>query len=470
MKRLLFYTFALFVPFIVMAQQSQLPQYVVFQVTPKTATVVIGDKSVATDSDGLAIFKLNNGTYSYVISANEYHNESGAIEVYGSKVVRSVELSPNHGWITIQEPTELKGAKIYVDDALVGEIPIKKVKLSSGEHAIRVVHDKYKELVDKINIYDGEISEYYPEPAPRLGVLDVASTPAMAYVTVDGERIGKTPLMLEVIIGEHKVEVSRGDFGAEPQTVTISEGNVTEVNLILTKIERADYVEVANGMEMKMVYVEGGTFQMGATSEQGSDYESRERPVHSVTLDSYYIAETEVTQAQWYAVMGNNPSYYSGDDRPVDKVSWYDAREFCEKLSELTGKKYVLPTEAQWEYAARGGNKSQCYKYSGSNVAGDVAWYDGNCDDRTHSVKQKQPNELGLYDMSGNVCEWCGDWYDDYGSYSQTNPTGPSSGGSRVYRGGSKAHSTESCRVSNRNYCDPSNRYIDLGFRVVCLP
>ena len=467
MKRLLFYTFALFVPFIVMAQQSQLPQYVVFQITPKTATVVIGDKSVATDSDGLAIFKLNNGTYSYVISANEYHNESGAIEVYGSKVVRNVELSPNHGWITIQEPTELKGAKIYVDDALVGEIPIKKVKLSSGEHAIRVVHDKYKDLVDKINIYDGETSEYYPEPAPRLGVLDVASTPAMAYVTVDGERIGKTPLMVEVIIGEHKVEVSRGDFGAEPQTVTISEGNVTEVNLILTKIESADYVEVANGLNMKMVYVQGGTFQMGAND---SDARSEEKPVHSVTLDSYYIAETEVTQAQWYAIMGTNPSSRSGDDRPVESISWYNAKAFCEKLSELTGKKYVLPTEAQWEYAARGGNKSQGYKYSGSNTIGDVAWYEGNNDSHTCAVKQKQPNELGLYDMSGNVWEWCSDWYDDYSSYSQTNPTGPSSGSKRVERGGNYFNSAASCRVSNRNSYYPSDSCNNLGFRVVCLP
>lgn len=470
MKRLLFYTFALFVPFIVMAQQSQLPQYVVFQITPKTATVVIGDKSVATDSDGLAIFKLNNGTYSYVISANEYHNESGAIEVYGSKVVRNVELSPNHGWITIQEPTELKGAKIYVDDALVGEIPIKKVKLSSGEHAIRVVHDKYKELVDKINIYDGEISEYYPEPAPRLGVLDVASTPAMAYVTVDGERIGKTPLMVEVIIGEHKVEVSRGDFGAEPQTVTISEGGVTEVNLILTKIESADYVEVANGLNMKMVYVEGGTFQMGATSEQGGDYSNDERPVHSVTLDSYYIAETEVTQAQWYAVMGNNPSDYSGDNRPVENVSWHDAQAFCDKLSELTGKKYVLPTEAQWEYAARGGNKSQGYKYSGSNAIGDVAWYDGSSSNPTYYVKQKSPNELGLYDMSGNVWEWCSDWYDDYSSYSQTNPTGPSYGSRRILRGGSYRHEAAHSRVSNRQNDEPSIHFGNVGFRVVCLP
>ena len=470
MKRLLFYTFALFVPFIVMAQQSQLPQYVVFQVTPKTATVVIGDKSVATDSDGLAIFKLNNGTYSYVISANEYHNESGAIEVYGSKVVRSVELSPNHGWLTVQEPTELKGAKIYVGDALVGEMPIKKLKLSSGEHAIRVVHDKYKELVDKINIYDGETSEYYPEPAPRLGVLDVSSTPAMAYVTVDGERVGKTPLMVEVIVGEHKVEVSRGDFGAEPQTVTISEGNVTEVNLILEKRPNIDYVEMANGLNMKMVYVEGGTFQMGATSEQGSDAESDEKPVHSVTLDSYYIAETEVTQAQWYAVMGNNPSSNVGDNKPVESVSWNDAQEYCRKLSELTGKKYVLPTEAQWEYAARGGNKSRGYKYSGSNTIGDVAWYEGNNDSRTCAVKQKQPNELGLYDMSGNVWEWCSDVYGDYGSWSQVNPTGPTSGSKRIERGGNYFNSASACRVSNRADYYQSDSCNNIGFRVVCLP
>lgn len=224
--------------------------------------------------------------------------------------------------------------------------------------------------------------------------------------------------------------------------------------------------DITSYLSMKMIYVEGGTFSMGS-----SNGESYERPVHSVTLDSYYIAETEVTQAQWYAVMRTNTSsYHIGDNYPVESVTWYEAQEFCEKLSELTGKKYVLPTEAQWEYAARGGKKSKGYKYSGSNTINDVAWYYDNSGAETHSVKQKQPNELGIYDMSGNVWEWCSDWYGSYSSSSQTNPTGPSSGSGRVLRGGSWSSSASNCRVERRNFSNPSDHGSNYGFRVVCLP
>ena len=203
---------------------------------------------------------------------------------------------------------------------------------------------------------------------------------------------------------------------------------------------------------------------MGATSD-GDD----EKPVHSVMLDSYYISETEITEAQWRVVMDNNLSSYTGaTTKPVANVSWEKAQEFCEKLSELTGKKYMLPTEAQWEFAARGGNKSKGYMYSGSNTIDDVAWYGGNYDGQAHSVKQKRPNELGLYDMSGNVWEWCSDWYGDYSSSSQTNPTGPSSGSHRVIRGGSRYDNACSCRVSDRGCAaSPSNCDYDLGFRIV---
>ena len=184
------------------------------------------------------------------------------------------------------------------------------------------------------------------------------------------------------------------------------------------------------GVEFKMIKVEGGTFSMGGRYDD-------EKPVHSVTLSDYYIGETEVTQELWVAVMGSNPSEFKGDNRrPVESVSWYDCQEFIKKLNQLTGKEFRLPTEAEWEYAARGGKYSRGYKYSGSNNADEVAWYSSNSGSKTHSVKTKKANELGLYDMSGNVEEWCNDWYGDYQSYSQTNPTGPSKGEYRVLRGG----------------------------------
>ncbi len=222
-----------------------------------------------------------------------------------------------------------------------------------------------------------------------------------------------------------------------------------------------------NKLINNMVYVAGGTFTMGATSEQGSDAFDNESPTHSVTLSSYYICKYEVTQALWRAVMGNNPSNFKGDNLPVECVSWDDCQTFINRLNSYTGRNFRLPTEAEWEFAARGGNYSRHYKYSGSNYISDVAWYDGNSSNRTHPVGTKQANELGLYDMSGNVWEWCSDWYGSYSSYSQNDPTGPNSGSFRVLRGGCWFIFASHCRSSYRYYNSPGYRNINLGLRLV---
>ena len=219
-----------------------------------------------------------------------------------------------------------------------------------------------------------------------------------------------------------------------------------------------------NGVSFIMVAVKGGAFQMGATKEQQSP-DNDEKPVHQVTLSDYYIGETEVTQALWKAVMGSNPSNWKGDNLPVEQVSWYECEEFIKKLSQLTGVQFSLPTEAQWEYAARGGNQSRGYQYSGSNHLGDVAWYTDNSGRDTHAVKTKQPNELGLYDMSGNVWEWCQDWYGSYSSGVQTDPQGPTSGSYRVSRGGSWSSGAGGCRVSDRSTASCYGN-INLGLRL----
>ena len=225
---------------------------------------------------------------------------------------------------------------------------------------------------------------------------------------------------------------------------------------------------VVNGVKFNMVKIEGGTFHMGATSEQGSNIGDGE-PVHSVTISDYYIGETEVTQELWEAVMGSNPSHFKGNNqRPVESVSWNDCQEFIKKLNQLTGKEFRLPTEAEWEYAARGGkySKDYVYKYSGSNDAYEVAWYYDNSGDETHPVKTKKANELGLYDMSGNVWEWCNDWWGCYQRNSQTNPTGPSEGWSRVFRGGCCGDVDKHVCVSYRYSGIPGPRYGKRGLRL----
>lgn len=242
-----------------------------------------------------------------------------------------------------------------------------------------------------------------------------------------------------------------------------------------------DFTEMAWGINMKMIWVEGGDFLMGCTSEQ-SDCDSDEQNVRRVTVDGFYIGMLEVTQSQWEKVVGTSiyqqkskadasSTYGVGPDYPMYYVSWDEAMEFCRLLSNKTGRTYTLPTEAQWEYAARGGNKNEGAKYAGSNMIDAVAWYDSNSANTAHIVGSKRANALGIYDMSGNVWEWCKDWYaNSYVSYDTNNPVGPSSGSYRVFRGGSWFNYASGCSVANRSYYSPGNCCNNLGFRVVCLP
>lgn len=257
------------------------------------------------------------------------------------------------------------------------------------------------------------------------------------------------------------------------------------------KKQQLAFAENIKSVKHEMVYVEGGTFSMGMGDNYGHEdnYVSKdEKPVHTVTVSSFYIANTEVTQAQWKAVMGTDPLHQNCDECPVEYVTWDDANEYCRKLSLQTGKTYRLPTEAEWEYAARGGNKSRGYIYSGSNNIDEVAWYFNNSAREIHPVGQKKANELGLYDMSGNAYEWCSDFYVDttpvdydnhipsyYRISPGTNPTGPATGyGYRVIRGGGWSRepidATYGSRISHRTYHDPGYRTPALGFRPVLVP
>lgn len=292
--------------------------------------------------------------------------------------------------------------------------------------------------------------------------IDKAGLVSDVYCSTDGGRTWGEPL--RQVTGDVNKQVQAGSHRIVWDVLSERE-KLAGANICF-KVEANSGRFMVNGVSFDMVRVEGGTFRMGGTAEQGTDAYDREKPVHSVTLSSYYIGKNEVTQALWQAVMGSNPSNFKGSNLPVECVSWNDCQNFIQKLNSLTGRNFRLPTEAEWEFACRGGNNSRGYKYSGSNNLGSVAWYDDNSGGQTHPVGTKAPNELGIYDMSGNVWEWCNDWYDNYAANSQTNPTGPQSGSGRVDRGGSWSHNARRCRSSYRDDCYPAGRGIDLGLRL----
>ena len=334
----------------------------------------------------------------------------------------------------------------------------------------------YLDFIDKLSALFRSVS-YTKAEDIRLGVLG-PNVQHTKFVTEIRKDLGWTPPTVQPKPTSNDKNILYALFALVAVLfmlviwlwVKMPSGNDSTVTGTQTE-ETSTIPIIIDGKEYgKMILVKGGTFQMGATD--GSD---DEKPVHTVTLSDYYICETEVTQGLWKAVMGENPSYKDrgiGDNYPVNNVSWNDAQDFIKKLNAKTGRKFCLPTEAQWEFAARGGNKSQGYKYSGSDTIDDVAWYHDNSKSQTHPVKLKKANELGIYDMTGNVWEWCQDWYGDYPNGAVTNPQGPSSGSSRVLRGGSWSLSASFCRVSRRFIISPVGRFSSYGMRLAlpCSP
>ena len=405
----------------------------------------------------------------------------------------NVTLEARFAHVTINS---LPGAAIKVNGAEVGSGSYSN-NMAEGIYDIEASLAGHRPVTKQIEVIVGVPQTIELRPTPIYGMLDVNSNPMGANITINGKSYGDTPTSIEnLLVGDYDVVLTKPGYASVSQRVTVSENasasvdvkmqkgemknsqidesalSVSAINLTpnwsasVTPSQRA----VLEKLIANMVKVEGSTFTMGATPEQGNDAYEYERPAHQVTLSDYYIGRYEVTQKEWQAVMGDNPSKFYGDNLPVDYVSWNDCQDFINKLNQLTGLKFRLPTEAEWEFAARGGKQSKGYKYSGSDNAKNIAWYEKNSGSKPHQVGTKEPNELGIYDMSGNVGEWCGDWYGRYSSSAQTNPTGPSSGSGRVLRGGSWGSRAGYCRVSFRYYGCPSNRYINSGFRVVLVP
>ena len=338
-------------------------------------------------------------------------------------------------------------ASVLVDNKFIkGSDGVANTSLPIGQHSYIIACDGYESEEGMVKLKPTAPSNLQITLSKEVASASQSSPTALPQQSQPQQPIEQKPSVASV---------------ASPTTMSSSSNMVgsSESGSVII-------IPVKNGINIEMVKVEAGSFNMGATPEMENPNED-EKPVHRVTLtNNYYIGKYEVTQALWKIVMGSNPSNSKGDNLPVEKVSWNDCQKFISKLNKLTGKSFRLPTEAEWEYAARGGNKSRGYQYSGSNTIGDVAWYDGNSGSKTHAVGTKQPNELGAFDMTGNVWEWCQDWFNRYSSSPQTNPIGAVSGSCRVYRGGSCCYSGY-CRCSCRFDGTPDFRNGDLGLRLV---
>ncbi len=453
-------------------------------VQPKTATLWIDGKPQEVSSDGEYSAMLAYGSHTYKVEAGGYISKSGSFTIgKGDMTPISVSLVSALATLSVSCPTP--AVSLYVDKKSVGSLPWNG-NLKEGMHLLEVRKNGYRSQQKTIQLAQQQkLDVAFDALSAIQGNLSVNFKPFGSDVYVDGVKVGQSPRVFNgVLVGNHNVEIRKSGYTTSRQTVTISEGQTASISGSLTSTASTSSTNalssnssspsgntitfpVKNGINIEMVKVEAGSFNMGATSEMENPFED-EKPVHRVTLtNDYYIGKYEVTQALWKTVMGNKPSRFKGDALPVEQVSWNDCQKFITKLNKLTGKNFRLPTEAEWEYAARGGKKSRGYQYSGSNTLGDVAWYYDNSGNKTHAVGTKQPNELGIYDMTGNVFEWCQDWRDSYSSSPLVNPMGAASGSNRVRRGGSWGSSARGCHTSFRNGNAPDDRYGSLGLRLV---
>jgi formylglycine-generating enzyme required for sulfatase activity len=438
------------------------PAFAELSVTAKPGADILidGDKKATGSWSG----RLLGGIYTVKAEKDKYYSDEEQVEITAGKDENlSFDLKGKTGSVDVV--TTPMDAKVYLDGEKQGTSPLTIKDKLIGSYDIRLEKAGYGTVSQSIQIKEDETITV-EETLPQGKEVTISSTPSGASLSIDGEAKGTTPYTGTISFGSHNIKLVNGEKVVE-ESISVTQSGKSRWEFDVQ--EFGDFTEKDAGVNIDMVAVKGGTFKMGCTSGQ-SDCDDDEKPVHSVTVDDFYIGKYEVTQAQWKAIMGSNPSHFDdcGSNCPVKKVSWKKVQEFIKKLNQKTGKNYRLPTEAEWEYAARGGSKSKGYKYAGSNSIGTVAWYNDNSGSETHPVGQKQPNELGLYDMSGNVYEWCSDWYGDYSSSSQTNPKGPSSGSNRVLRGGSWYYNARYCRVASRDSRIPNfSDYNRFGFRLV---
>ena len=351
----------------------------------------------------LKLMKSKYGTIEKTITITESGNNLFEYYLVKSTVMLTISVTPSD-------------ADIYLNNE---KLSYNTKEISPGRYKIEVSKEGYFPENKTIDVLKGkDVTENFTL-LQKTGKLQFIVEPMEANVTLkkNHQTIDSwtgSKMKNNLPVGEYEITASLNNYENKTKKCTIEIDKTAKVNITLEKGTRVGLSSQLDSSSGNMVFVQGGSFQMGSNNGQ-----SDEKPVHSVTVSDFYIVKYEVTQKEWRDIMGSNPSKWKGDNLPVEKVSWDDVQTFIKKLNAKTGLNYRLPTEAEWEYAARGGNKSNGYKYSGSNDIGSVAWYASNSGSKTHSVGQKKPNELGIYDMTGNVWEWCNDWYGDYSSSSQ---------------------------------------------------
>ncbi|MBF0227946.1 MAG: SUMF1/EgtB/PvdO family nonheme iron enzyme [Desulfobacterales bacterium] len=393
---------------------------------------------------------------------------------------------------TVTVESDVTGAEVRIDGVFAGNTPVKNYNIKAGNYRIVVIKEGYESFEQYISVEAGLNNKVYARLSKLYGKLSVDVEPSNARVKVSG--ISSFSNGMSLLPGEYSIEISANEYKSKSLRVYLKGGEDKTLNINLErknvippvvikeepKIITEDYPSFTNSIGQKFVYIKPGTFMMGSPPDEKGRYSNEVQ--HQVTLTKgFYMQTTEVTQGQWKAVMGNNnPSYFKdcGDDCPVEQVSWNDCQDFIKKLNQMEGKDYRLPTEAEWEYAARAGSTT-AFSF-GDCLSTSQANYDGNyplenCPNgeyrvKTIAVESFLPNAWGLYDMHGNVYEWCSDWYGSYSSSAVVDPTGASTGSYRVIRGGRCYSLAQYCRSADRSYGSPSARNYGLGARLARTP
>ena len=378
---------------------------------------------------------------------------------------QTIDLQPIPIYGSMDLVTVPTGASILLNGKPYDKTPNTIKNLIIGEYDVQISLPGYSTVSKKVTVNEGKSTEL-SETLTKGGSVSINSNPKGAVLFIDNVEAGVTPYKGSLTFGNHILRIEKNGKKSEKQITLTQEGGKN--SFLLSFANFANFAETVNNIGFEMIKISGGTFSMG-----GSNVD--EKPLQAITISNFYLGKTELTQALWKSVMGNIPSNFKGDNLPVEQISWEDAQSFLEKLNKISGKAYRLPTEAEWEYAASvnpGGpatNPEAKFKWAGTSNAdslGTYGWFLGNAQNTTHAVGSKQANVLGLYDMSGNVSEWCKDWYGPYGGELLINPSGPASGKERVIRGGSWNKGSDNCRTVKRNNTIPGTRVNSVGFRL----